>query len=87
VISDLFKGLRALLLFTSLKSHDKIASLTNEEIEMKAPAWNELQEMFNTEEAFGTISEMVENLADSPSEDNLLCLAQFIIETYIENQK
>ena len=47
----------------------------------------ELQEMFNTEEAFGTISEMVENLVDSPSEDNLLCLAQFIIETYIENQK
>uniref|UniRef100_A0AB39C277 Uncharacterized protein n=1 Tax=Klebsiella phage PMBT63 TaxID=3229739 RepID=A0AB39C277_9CAUD len=54
---------------------------------MKAPTWNELQEMFNTEEAFGTISEMVENLVDSPSEDNLLCLAQFIIETYIESQK
>lgn len=54
---------------------------------MKAPTWNELQEMFNTEEAFGTISEMVENLADSPNEDNFLCLARVIIETYIESQK
>ena len=54
---------------------------------MKAPTWNELQEMFNTEEAFGTISEMVENLVDSPSEDNLLCLAQFSAEVKIVNSE
>lgn len=50
---------------------------------MKAPTWNELQEMLSTEE----ISEMIECLVDSPNEDNFLCLARVIIETYIESQK
>ncbi|AIX12064.1 hypothetical protein ACQ46_gp093 [Citrobacter phage Moon] len=50
---------------------------------MKTPAWNELQEMFENEE----VSEMIENLVDSPTEDNFLMLARAIIETYIETQK
>lgn len=50
---------------------------------MKTPSWNELKEMLDTEE----VSEMIENLVDSPSEDNFLMIARKIVETYIESQE
>ncbi|ANA49435.1 hypothetical protein BI049_gp081 [Salmonella phage vB_SnwM_CGG4-1] len=50
---------------------------------MKLTTWNEIQEMLDVEE----VQTLVENIVDSPNEDNVLCFARFIIETYIESQK